>query len=148
MTNTLTEQTIEFRIASRLENVGLVRLCIDALCTEHGLDPMTSFQIQSSTVEAINNSIVHAYQSDPTQNVSVRWHLLNNLLTICVSDTGRPMAQMPPMTEPPLDAESGRGWWIMRQWMDEALYSSDGKQNTVTLLKQLASTVPVNSSDT
>jgi serine/threonine-protein kinase RsbW len=131
-------KTIILEIDSRLDCVGLVGISIRALCLEHGADEMTAYQIQTSTVEAVNNSIMHAYGNRTGYPVAIRWSLSGEQLTIQVSDRGVAMQQLPPDTAPAPDAESGRGWWIMRQWMDSAEYTANPDWNTVTLRKNLS----------
>jgi serine/threonine-protein kinase RsbW len=139
---TAVAQRIELAIASRLEQASLVGTCIRALCVEAGLDDMSAYQVQTCTIEAVNNAIIHAYGRAPDQQVWVAWHSDGRTLRIEVSDTGASMRELPPAVEPDPFAESGRGWWIMRQWMDSAEYraqaqAEDGR-NSVILRKALA----------
>jgi len=48
------------------------------------------------------------------------------------------MNQIPPDIEPSPEAESGRGWWIMRRWMDKIEYKTIGEHNMVILQKQIS----------
>jgi serine/threonine-protein kinase RsbW len=124
---------IELLIDSRLHQASLVGTCIRALCEQHGIDATRAFQIQTATIEAVNNAIIHAYGRQPGQQVRVSWLKAGSELTIEVSDTGMTMATLPPDVEPPLEAEGGRGWWIMRRWMDHAEYRQQDGWNTMTL---------------
>ncbi len=118
---------ISLRIDSCLDCVSLVGVSINALCREHGMDEMNSYQVQTAATEAINNAIIHAYENQPGHAVTVDWILEDNVIRIEVTDQGKSMAGMPPDIEPSPEAESGRGWWIIRRWMDHADYvSSDG----------------------
>jgi serine/threonine-protein kinase RsbW len=128
---------ITLRIDSRLDCVSLVGVSINALCREHGLDEMASYQVQSATIEAVNNAILHAYDSQPGHSVDVDWLLQDDVVRIDIADRGKTMVRLPPDREPPPEAESGRGWWIMRRWMDHATYSSAGGLNRVSLYRRI-----------
>jgi serine/threonine-protein kinase RsbW len=131
------DKTLILEIDSRLDCVSLVGVSIRALCLEYGADEMTAYQVQTSTVEAVNNAIIHAYHGRAGYPVWIQWRLSGGQLTIQVSDKGVAMQQLPPDMEPEPDAESGRGWWIMRQWMDSAEYRTDADHNIVILRKNL-----------
>jgi anti-sigma regulatory factor (Ser/Thr protein kinase) len=131
------DKTLILEIDSRLDCVSLVGVSIRALCLEYGADEMTAYQVQTSTIEAVNNAIIHAYNGRGGSPVWIQWTLSDEQLTIQVSDKGLTMQKLPPDIEPEPDAESGRGWWIMRQWMDSAEYMTDADHNIVTLRKNL-----------
>ncbi|WP_005224270.1 ATP-binding protein [Marichromatium purpuratum] len=130
-------KTLLVQIDSRLEMASLVGTCIRALCLDAGLDEMAAYQVQTCTIEAVNNAIIHAYGRKSGHSVEIRWMLGDAGLSIQVGDRGKAMAEMPPETEPDPLAESGRGWWIMRQWMDGVDYETDGTGNRVILRKLL-----------
>jgi len=128
---------ISLGIESRLDCVSLVGVGILALCRDHGMDEMASYQVQTAVTEAINNAIIHAYANQPDQPVTIDWILQDHEICIEVTDQGKPMEQMPPYVQPAPDAESGRGWWIIRQWMDSAEYTSSDGVNRVTLRRKI-----------
>lgn len=132
-----TTQALVLQIDSRLNMTSTVGTCIRALCLDAGLDEMAAYQVQTCTIEAVNNAIIHAYGCESGHNVEVRWTRSESSLGIQVSDLGKTMTAMPPEIEPDPLAESGRGWWIMRQWMDSAEYETDGKHNRVILRKRI-----------
>ncbi|KXX66463.1 ATP-binding protein [Marichromatium gracile] len=131
-------KTLLVQIDSRLEMTSLVGTCIRALCLDAGLDEMAAYQVQTCTIEAVNNAIIHAYGGQSGHSVEIRWRLDDAGLSIQVGDHGKTMAEMPPEIAPDPLAESGRGWWIMRQWMDRVDYETDGTGNRVILRKLLA----------
>lgn len=132
-----TPKTLVMEIDSRLEAASLIGTCIGALCLDAGLDDMAAYQVQTCVIEAVNNAIIHAYAREPGHRVEVCWTHDASRLSIQVSDAGETMTEMPPEVEPDPLAESGRGWWIMRQWMDRADYTTEHGRNRVTLLKSL-----------
>lgn len=129
-------QPIFIQIDSRLDCVAHLGARIKALCFENGLDEMSSYQVQTAVTEAINNSIIHAYDNQPGHMVSLEWTLQDQTIRIEVSDRGKRLLKVPPDIEPSPEAESGRGWWIMRRWMDQVDYvSSDGLNRMIMYRK-------------
>ncbi|MCP4490173.1 MAG: ATP-binding protein [Gammaproteobacteria bacterium] len=131
------EKRIILQIESCVENISLVGFTINCLCREHGMDEMTSYHVQTATTEAVNNAIIHAYQCQPDNKVSVEWILKDQTVYIEVSDHGKGMEKAPPDIVPIPEAESGRGWWIIRRWMDKAIYKSIEGVNYVSMSKKI-----------
>lgn len=134
MTDSL-QQTIV--IESRLDCVAELGRSINAFCAGQGLDEMARFQVQTAATEAINNAILHAYDNNPRHRVTVNCSVESDMLMIEVIDQGRKLQQLPPDIEPPAEAESGRGWWIMRRWMDRVEYSSSEGVNRLRLYRRV-----------
>ena len=129
-------QSTLIQIDSRLDCVAQLGLRIKGLCCEHGVDEMNSYQVQTAVTEAINNAIIHAYDNQPGHKVTLEWTLKNRNIRIEVSDEGKRLSKIPPDIEPSPEAESGRGWWIMRRWMDQVDYvSSDGVNRLIMYRK-------------
>ncbi len=138
-----TVQAINLSIASQLDSVSEVGSIVSDWCRELGMEDEHSFQIEICTVEAVNNSIIHAYQNKSDQQVHIECTIHNNStcnskrIRIKISDTGQAMTQMIPDELVSEDSESGRGWYIMKQWTDSVRYSSIDGVNTTTLEKSI-----------
>jgi len=138
------DQAINFSIASQLKSVSEAGSKVSGWCRELGMDDEYCFQIEVCTVEAVNNSIIHAYQNKPDEQVhiecTVHSHSVHNskLITIKISDTGQAMTQAIPDKLVSIDSESGRGWYIMKQWTDSVHYNSIDGVNITTLEKSIA----------
>ena len=105
-------------------------------CARAGLDPMGCYQAQVCVVEAINNAIQHAYR-DHHGYIGLRLSVSGVRIVIEVADQGASMAT-PVAPEPPDPRqENGRGWYIIRQWMDEADCLRPGDDNVLTMAKNL-----------
>lgn len=131
-----TTQSIILQIDSRLDCVAHLGVRIKALCCEQGMDEMNSYQVQTAVTEAINNAVIHAYDNQAGHKVTLKWTLQDQTIRIEVSDEGKRLSKMPPDIEPSPEAESGRGWWIMRRWMDQVNYvSSDGVNSLIMYRK-------------
>ena len=130
-------KAIVMDVESRLDQASLIGCCVRACCLQIGLDETLAYQVQTCTVEAVNNAIIHAYGCEEGHRVRVSWRRDAQGLEIRVCDNGVTMRALPPEVEPAVDSESGRGWWIMRQWMDEADYETSEGQNAVVLRKRI-----------
>lgn len=127
----------KLKIQSHLDLVSDAVNCILDFCQEMGMDEMDCYQVKTSLTEGINNAIIHAYDNHTDQKVNLIWWNDNGYLKIEISDQGKVMRKQPPDIEPALDADSGRGWWIMRRWMDSIDYHSQNGHNTLILTKKL-----------
>ncbi len=124
-------------IDSRLEAVSALSDWVSSLCRCSGFDKVQCYQVSACTVEAVNNSIIHACRSRSGMEVSVVWLLMERELRIQISDEGAMMQVSPELKAPGGGSLSGRGWFIMNSWMDRVEYCSDGRCNTVTLVRTL-----------
>ncbi len=112
---------------------------LSALCGEAGLDDLAAFQLTCAIVEAVNNCIEHAYEGEPGHPISLLWLRNPDGVVVEIRDQGRPMAALPPeaVAMPEADAESGRGWHIIRQWTDSATYTRQANENVLRLTRRL-----------
>jgi serine/threonine-protein kinase RsbW len=132
-----TAQPILLQIDSRLDCVADLGARINALCCEQGMNEMNSYQVQTAVTEAVNNAIIHAYDNQPGHKVSLDWTLLDQTICIEVSDEGKRLSKIPADIEPSPEAESGRGWWIMRRWMDQVDYVSSNGLNRMIMYRKI-----------
>ncbi len=128
---------IMFQIDSHLEQVADVGSGIRDFCHQQGMDEMNSYQVQTAVTEAINNAILYACESQPGHQVTVTCSIGDETLSIEVRENGKSMQQIPPDIEPSVEAESGRGWWIMRRWMDRVDYIVDDGVNCLILKRKI-----------
>ncbi len=143
MTPSDSAKSIKLVIDSNLEVVFLAGLAVRAFCSSIPLDEQAAYQVELSVVEAVNNSIKHAYDCEAGHEVEIVFSLYPDRITFQVSDFGREPAQedQPPFAFDPdnLDAlpERGMGLFFMKSFMDEVVYRRTGDRNTVTLSKIL-----------
>jgi serine/threonine-protein kinase RsbW len=131
------EQMIELHIPSELKHVTLAAVSISAIAKYTGVDEMIIYQIETCAVEAINNAIIHAYQRNSQFKVEIKCHIINRQFYLYISDHGKTMTTAIPDKAAGKEQESGRGWFIMQQWMDKVEYLSCEGKNTVILLKNI-----------
>jgi serine/threonine-protein kinase RsbW len=133
-------------IESDLENVALAGMAINKLCSLTPLKEMQSFQVELCAVEAINNSIIHAYSNKSDNHVDIILAIKDNLIEIEICDNGKPMnmnilekanIKYPDDGINNVDnlSESGRGLGFIKEFMDNVTYRSDEKGNHLVMIK-------------
>ncbi len=139
---------IKLIIESKLENVPLIGITINKLSSLIFLSDIESYKIELCVVEAVTNSIKHAYGKEAGQDVEVVFTLYADRLTIDVCDTGKPLDQniMNKKNVSSLDVdlddianlpEGGRGIAIIKEIMDTVSYKSEKRKNVLTMAKRL-----------
>lgn len=134
-------------IESRLDAVPLPGQVAYLLCTAAGLAPLEGSQVEVCVVEAINNSIIHAYEGDPANKVELEVSLMPNQLIFDVWDSGTAadVARMHADHRGALEvqsdhvqdmSESGRGLAIIQEVMDSFEYTPGTERNRFRMIKQ------------
>ena len=77
-------------VESRLECVPLAGTMIRAFCHASGASDVESEQMEVCIMEAVNNCVVHAYQSEPGHAVEVIAALQDGEFRFEVCDHGKP----------------------------------------------------------
>jgi serine/threonine-protein kinase RsbW len=137
-------------IDSDLREVSILAVAVNAACQHLGLDKSTAGKAELCLVEAVTNVIRHAYKGDPDHSVVVTVSSSKQSLKIQISDTGETMPsnrieQLIHGTPPSPDedehlgslAEGGRGLQIMHDLMNSIAYTTTGKGNVLTMIKQI-----------
>jgi serine/threonine-protein kinase RsbW len=122
-------------IESRIKNLRIIENAIDEMTSEIGITYNNYGKILISTMEAVNNAILHGNESQPEKKVEVEIAFIDEQLTIKVSDEGDGFspAEIPDPTNPERIAEvNGRGVYIMTKLADEIQYNEKG--NVVTMI--------------
>lgn len=102
-----------------------------------GLDLPVTNNLLTAVVEAFNNIIEHAYDSQRGMPISILVAIDTEEIRIALHDQGRPMPQpLPPGHLPDPLAEGGRGWHIIRTYTDALDYRYAGETNILTLIKR------------
>lgn len=133
--------TINLEIESRLENVWMVGIAVRNYCLEAGHDYALAVSIELALVEAVNNTIIHAYHSQAGHLVEIRVELSSSDMTFTIKDCGTSMGNLPEMDlqidseDVPSLPEGGYGLPIIRQVMDKIEYGSQDNVNTFVMTK-------------
>ena len=137
---------IKFIIQSELENVELVGMSLKKLCSLTSFSENQAFQIELCAVEAINNSIIHAYNGAIKYEVEVVMTIRKDCLLIEVCDRGKAMNQKI-LEKADLThkddylesleklSETGRGLGFIKEFMDNVTYKTDSGVNCLKMIK-------------
>lgn len=136
---------MELKFASRSENESFARVAVAAFVSQ--LDPTLEELTDIKTVvsEAVTNAIIHAYDNDPDQTVTIRAEIDGDVVTIVVKDEGAgiadlELARQPLYTSKPELERSGMGFTIMESFMDKLeVVTKVGEGTTVIMSKRIES---------
>jgi len=136
--------SIELCLDSRLENLDLLGAAVSGIAASLGFGDSGRYHLELCAVEAVSNSIRHAYHSVPGNPVRVRIAVDGERIEMRVANQGTPMPEeqrVPPALEAEpssLDelAEGGRGIFLMCSLMDEVVFGSEDGWSFVTLTKR------------
>jgi serine/threonine-protein kinase RsbW len=123
-----------FKIESNINNLRIVENAIDEVMNEIGITQENYGKILVSTLEAVNNAIMHGNKFEKDKIVDVEISFKNSKLKIKISDEGvgfKPGSVPDPTTPKNLESLNGRGIFLMSKLADEVKYSKRG--NAVTM---------------
>jgi len=141
-TEAVAPPSIRLVISSRLENVFLVGLAVNKICSHLELDEVEAGRVELCIVEAVTNSIRHSHQGLSGLDVSLEVTVLEDSIEFKILDHG---AHIPPekLRSPRLDydpgdvnnlPEGGMGIFLMHEVMDRVTYEPGNGTNTLTLV--------------
>jgi serine/threonine-protein kinase RsbW len=141
---TLTRE-VSMSIDSRLENTAPVGEALQRMAEELGFSEAERYNLELCLVEALTNSIRHAYAGAPGHPVTARFTVLDERLEIRVLDEG---AAVPEDKRVPRDPdfdpddlasvpEGGLGTFLIHALMDHVEYLRDGSSNVLLMTKAL-----------
>lgn len=125
----------KIRIESKIISLRIVENTIEEVTNEIGIAQENYGKILVSTLEAVNNAILHGNDSKPDKIVDIVITFKNNDLTIIVSDQGPGFVpeKVPDPTIPEnIESLNGRGIFLMSKLADKIKYSKRG--NSVTMV--------------
>lgn len=137
---------IKLTIESDLEDVFLIGMTINRLCSITPFSDSECYKIELCVVEAVNNAIIHAYQNERGHEVEVIFSMDTRTLTIDICDTGRSMdadilqtSRMPSFDQDKDEMEvpeRGRGLAIIKEVMDDVTYKTIEGKNWLTMSRE------------
>jgi serine/threonine-protein kinase RsbW len=125
----------KFKIESNISNLRIVENEIDEISTEIGFNQDNYGKILVSTLEAVNNAIVHGNKKDESKRVEIEISFKRNILTISVADegTGFKPKDIPDPTKPEnIESLSGRGVFLMSKLADKIEFNETGNKVTMS----------------
>jgi len=142
---------INLSIDSDMRHVQHVGEAVRGLCSQLELADAKPSSVELAVVEAVNNSIEHAYRSEAGNSVNVAFEYDEDCLSIKIQDYGVPMPKRiagqltgkatMPSENVELDAlpESGWGVQLLKAVCNEVSYDRIKSCNTLSLSFRLAS---------
>lgn len=141
---------INLSIDSDLSQVQHVGEAVRVLCSHLDLIAAKPSSVELAVVEAVNNSIEHAYSSESGNSVDVSFEYDADCLSIKICDYGAPMpksiaGQLSSDIHMPSEAVemddlpvSGWGMQLLKSVCDEVSYHRQHSRNTLSLSFKLA----------
>ena len=124
----------KIKIESKIANLRIVEKAIDELSTQLGLKKDNYGKILVSTLEAVNNAIVHGNKADESKIVEIEFSYKRKILKVSISDEGpgfKPK-EVPDPTKPEnIENLSGRGVFLMSRLADEIEFNEKGNKVTM-----------------
>jgi serine/threonine-protein kinase RsbW len=118
-------------INSDIEKLKIVETLVDKLSKKLGVSDEVYGKILISTVEAVNNAILHGNKGDVNKMVTVQISADGNILDITVTDEGEGFeyGNIPDPTDPKnIENLHGRGVFLMRRLADSLEYNASGNE--------------------
>jgi len=118
-------------IESKVESICAIEKMIDEISDEIKISSDIYGKILIATIEAVNNSIVHGNELDPTKKVFIDISYEKPNLHIFVADEGKgfDFTRVPDPTTPDnIENVSGRGVFLMKKLADNLIFNDTGTQ--------------------
>jgi len=118
-------------INSDIEKLRVVETLVDTLSKKLGIPDEVYGKILISTVEAVNNAILHGNKGDASKMVTVNFTADGNMFDVTVTDEGEGFRynSLPDPTDPAnIENLHGRGVFIMRSLADAIEYNDTGNE--------------------
>lgn len=136
------EMKLQFRALSQNESFARVTVASFISQLDPTMDELT--EIKTVVSEAVTNSIIHGYESDPNGIIYINVSIENGYIDMTIKDKGIGIkdveeARQPLFTTKPELERSGMGFTIMENFMDDIeVQSQPGKGTEIRLRKHLS----------
>lgn len=135
-------KTKHFVIENQVEELTSLAEKIEEMAEEWELSQALAMNINLVVEEAVSNVIFYAFDDSNKHEIIISVTLNNNLLTIEITDSGKPfnpLLQQQPDIDLPAEERpvGGLGIFLISQIMDEMNYARQKDQNILTLKKSI-----------
>ncbi len=123
------------KIESEIKNMRIVERAIDEISDEIGISEDNYGKIMVSTMEAVNNAIIHGNKSDIKKYVVIEITGGKHILKVSIEDegTGFKPKEIPDPTKPEnLENITGRGVFLMSKLSDSIEFNERGNRVTMS----------------
>ena len=124
----------KLKIKSKIENLRIVENAIDEISAEIGIKQENYGKILVSTLEAVNNAIVHGNKVNEEKTVRIEISFKKNVLKVSVSDEGmgfKPKEIPDPTRMENIENIHGRGVFLMSKLADAIEFNEHGNKVTM-----------------
>jgi serine/threonine-protein kinase RsbW len=124
----------KIRIESSLSNLRIVENAVEEVTSEIGIAQDNYGKILVSTLEAVNNAMLHGNKLNPDKFVQVEITFKAKNLSIKVTDEGPGFFpdKIPDPTIPEnIESVNGRGVFLMSRLADKVIYQRNGASVTM-----------------
>lgn len=118
-----------FEIKSQIENLRVVEKAIDDISAELGLAEEAYGKIMVSSLEAVNNAIIHGNKGNEDKSVRICFSLSQKDMNVSVEDEGEGFVpgKVPDPTQPEnIENLRGRGVFLMTHLSDKIEFNNKG----------------------
>lgn len=125
----------KIKIESKISNLRFIENVIEEATNSIGISQDNYGKILVSTLEAVNNALLHGNHLNPEKFVEVVIKFESNELKIRITDEGtgfEPDKVPDPTITENLEAVNGRGLYIMSRLADNIKYNKKGNVVTIT----------------
>ena len=140
---------VKLIIESDLDDVPLVGIAVNRFCSYASFSEIDAFNIELCVIEAVTNSIKHAYEEKVGYEVMVVFSLSDKEAVFEICDKGKPMdperlkkadLASSHVENQQIDtiADCGRGLGIMKEIMDHVEYRTENELNCLVLKKSIS----------
>ncbi|RXT13838.1 anti-sigma F factor [Ammoniphilus sp. CFH 90114] len=130
-------------LAAKSENESFARVAVAAFVSKLNLTLDELEEIKTAVSEAVTNAIIHGYEENEEQLVTIVTHYNDEYIEIMIEDKGIGIgnvdeARQPLFTTKPELERSGMGFTIMENFMDSVeILTGENIGTRVTLRKNL-----------
>ena len=125
----------EINIQSNIDNLTMVENIVDNLSKRLGVSDEVYGKILVSTIEAVNNAIIHGNRGIESKIVKLSFSSNGSSLIIIVKDEGEGynFNNIPdPTSSENIEKLNGRGVFIMKKLADDIAFNDTGNEVTMT----------------
>ncbi len=129
------EPSLELALQSRSNEIADAVDHLRDWLAEQGLVAEVAFQFSVCLAEVLNNIEEHGYGEETPGPIALLCRVQEDAVTCEVHDQATEVETAPEGSLSPGDVEDGRGWFILRSWMDRVEYVPAVSGNRLRMVK-------------